>query len=78
MKSKAVRIVIDAVLSFMFLIVTSILINALAGAIFGKKDNGDADFNGGVLLVITVALTLVFAWWFYRYVRLGKSYERAE
>jgi len=73
MKSKVVKIVIDVVLSFMFLIVASILINWIAGMIFGTKSNGDADFNGGALLAITVVLTLVFAVWFYKYVQLGKN-----
>jgi len=73
MSGKIVKIIIDVVLSFMFLIVASILINWIAGMIFGTKSNGDADFNGGVLLAITVLLTLVFAAWFYKYVHLGKK-----
>jgi hypothetical protein len=73
MFSKVLKIVVDAVLSLMFLIVASILINAIASVIFGKKPNGDADFNGHILLAITVAITLVFAWWFYKYVSFKKS-----
>jgi len=73
MVSKILKIVLDAVLSLMFLIVASILINAIAGAIFGKKPDGDADFNGHILFAITVAITLVFAWWFYKYVSLKKE-----
>jgi hypothetical protein len=73
MKSKVVKIVIDVVLSFMFLIVASIIINWIAGMIFGTDSKGNADFNGGILLAITVILTLVFAVWFYKYVRLGKN-----
>ncbi|HSX43959.1 MAG TPA: hypothetical protein VLE69_01505 [Candidatus Saccharimonadales bacterium] len=78
MKSKVVKIVIDIVLSFMFLIVASILVDWIAGMIFGKKSSGSADFNGGVLLTITVMLTLVFAVWFYKYVHLGKSDKTEE
>ena len=73
MKSKALKIVVDIVLSFIFLIVASILINWLAGLIFGTKSNGDADFNGGVLFAITCVLTLGFAVWFYKFVHLGKK-----
>lgn len=73
MKNKALKIVVDLVLSFMFLIVASILINWIAGMIFGSKSNGDADFNGGVLFAITCVLTVVFAVWFYKFVHLGKK-----
>lgn len=73
MKSKALKIVVDLGLSFMFLIVASILINWIAGLIFGTKSNGDADFSGGVLFAITCVLTLAFAVWFYKFVHLGKK-----
>lgn len=73
MASKIGKIVIDIVLSLMFLLMTSIIINAIAASIFGKKSNGDADFSGGILLAITVVLTLGFAVWFYRYVRFEKN-----
>jgi hypothetical protein len=48
------------------------VINWIAGLIFGTKSNGDANFNGGVLLAVTVAITLVFAVWFYKYVAIKK------
>lgn len=73
MKSKVVKVVVDVALSFVFFIVTSILINWIAGMIFGTDSKGNADFNGGALLAITAAITLVFAIWFYKYVHLGKS-----
>jgi hypothetical protein len=78
MSGKIVKIVIDAVLSFMFFIVAAILINWIAGMIFGTKSNGDADFNGFVLLAITVAITIVFAVWFYKYVQLGRKNKNPE
>lgn len=78
MKNKVGKIVIDAVLSFMFLIVASIIINWIAGGIFGTDSRGNAKFNGGVLLAITVLLTLAFAFWFYKYVHLGKKNRTEE
>lgn len=75
MKNKILKIVIDVVLSFMFLIVASILINWIAGLIFGTDSRGNADFNGGVLFAITVVVTLAFAGWFYKYVSLKKNKE---
>lgn len=73
MLRKIGKITLDAVLSLMFLIVASILINWIAGLVFGTKSNGDADVNGHLLLAITVAITLVFSVWFYRYVSIKKS-----
>jgi hypothetical protein len=73
MASKILKIVIDIVLSFMFLIVASILINWIAGMIFGTDSRGNADFNGGILFAITVVLTLAFAIWFYKFVHLYKN-----
>lgn len=73
MKSKVVKIAIDIALSFMFLIVASIIINWVAGLIFGTDARGNAKVNGGILLTITVALTLAFGVWFYKFVHLGKG-----
>lgn len=78
MKNKVGKIIIDAVLSFMFLIVASILINWIAGMIFGTDSKGNADFNGGILFAITLAITLVFAVWFYKYVHLGGTKKTEE
>ena len=78
MKSKVGKIIIDVILSFMFLIVASIIINWIAGMIFGTKSNGNADFNGGILLAVTVVLTIGFAVWFYKYVNLGKKNKAEE
>lgn len=78
MKSKVTKVVVDAALSFVFFIVASILINWIAGLIFGTDSKGNADFNGGVLLTITTAITLVFAVWFYKYIHLGKKSKTEE
>jgi len=72
MLRKVIKIVIDAVLSLVFLLMMSIIIDSLAGAIFGNKPNGDADFNGHILLAITVTITLVFSVWFYKRVSIKK------
>jgi hypothetical protein len=71
MASKTVKVVADVALSFVFLIVASIIINWIAGMIFGTDSKGNADVNGGILLAITVVITLAFAVWFYKYVRIG-------
>lgn len=75
MANKTVKVVVDAVLSFVFFIVVAILINWLAGLIFGTDSKGNADVNGHVLLLITVVITLVFAVLFYRYIHLGRRSE---
>lgn len=73
MANKTIKVVVDVILSFIFFIVASILVNWIAGMIFGYDDGGNANMNGGVLLAITVFLTLGFAIWFYKFVHLGKS-----
>lgn len=60
MPAKILTIIRDVILSFVFFIVAAIVINWVAGMIFGTKSNGDADFNGNILLAITVAATLLF------------------
>lgn len=73
MANKTVKVIADLILSFVFLIVASIIINWIAGMIFGVDSRGNANVNGGVLFVITVLVTLGFAVWFYKYVHLGKG-----
>jgi len=73
MFSKLTKIVIDVILSFVFFIVMSIIVNAVAAALFGKKPNGDANVNGHVLLIITTVIALGFAYWFYKYVSIKKK-----
>lgn len=78
MAGKIGKVIIDIILSFIFLIVASIVINWLAGLIFGTDSRGNANFNGGILFAITVAFTLAFAVWFYKYVHLGKKGKTEE
>lgn len=73
MLRKIGKIALDAVLSLVFLLMMSIIVNALAGTIFGYDERGNADFNGHILLAITVTLTLVFSVWFYKYVSIKKN-----
>lgn len=73
MANKVVKVVVDVILSFIFFIVASILVNWIAGLIFGYDDRGNANLSGGILMAITVLLTLGFAIWFYKFVHLGKS-----
>jgi membrane protein implicated in regulation of membrane protease activity len=73
MAGKIGKIILDIILSFMFFIVAAIILDSIAGVIFGNKSNGGANVNGYVMLVITSVLTIVFAVLFYKYVRLGKK-----
>lgn len=73
MFSKSIKIVVDVILSFVFFIVMSIIVNSVAASIFGKKPNGDANFNGHVLLIITTVIALAFGVWFYKYVSIKKK-----
>lgn len=73
MAGKIGKIILDIVLSFVFFLAVAIILDALAGVIFGTKSNGQADVNGHVMLVITTLLTLVFAVCFYKYVHLHKK-----
>lgn len=78
MAGKIGKIIIDIILSCMFFIVAAIILDTLAGMIFGNKSNGDADVNGHVMLVITAVLTIVFAVWFYKYVHVHKKNKTEE
>lgn len=73
MVGKIGKVVVDAILSLMFFIVAAILLDSLAGVIFGNKSDGNADVNGHVMLVITTVATIAFAVWFYKFVHLGKK-----
>ncbi len=79
MAGKIVKIIIDAILSLLFFLVAAILINWVAGKIFGTTVGSDGsevvNFNGGVLLAITTVLTIAFAVWFYKFVTLKKNKE---
>lgn len=70
--AKIGKIALDVVLSLVFFIAAAILINWIAGLIFGTDSEGNADFNGHVLLAITVAVTVAFAVWFYKFVTIKK------
>lgn len=73
MAGKVGKIILDIVLSLMFFIVSAIIIDSIAAAIFGSKANGDADVNGYVMLVINSLITIGFGIWFYKYVSIGKK-----
>ena len=71
MVSKILKIVLDAILSFIFFFVAAILLDWVAGKIFGTHAGADGDkvinVNGGVMVVVTLALTLAFAAWLYKF-----------
>ncbi len=77
MAGKIGKIILDVVLSLIFFLAVAILIDWIASKIFGTTMNADGtttvNFNGGVLLAITTALTIAFAVWFYKHVTLKKS-----
>lgn len=70
MVSKILKIVIDAVVSFVFFFITSILLAWAGGTIFGTVKGADGqnygNYNGGVLIAIALILTVVFAILFYK------------
>jgi uncharacterized BrkB/YihY/UPF0761 family membrane protein len=69
--SKVVKIVVDAVVSFVFFIIAAILLDWVGGKIFGTRigehGNEVINVNGGVMVAVTLALTAVFAVWFYKF-----------
>jgi len=72
MAKKIGKIVLSLVLSLVFFIPAAILLDSIAGLMFGNKSNGDANVNGHVMLVITALLTIAFGVWFYKYVAIKK------
>ncbi len=76
MAGKIRKIILTVVLSFIFFIPAAILLDAIAGMIFGHKSSGGADVNGHVMLAINTLITIAFGIWFYKYVRLGKKYPK--
>jgi len=71
MTSKVLRIVLDAVVSFVFFIIAAIVLDWVGGKIFGTRTGAHGDkvinVNGGVMVAVTLLLTAVFAVWFYKF-----------
>lgn len=70
MVSKIIIIVVDTVLSFIFFIIAAILLDLVASKIFGTHQvNGETvlNVNGGIMVAVTLALTIAFAVWFYKF-----------
>jgi len=69
--SKVLRIVLDAVVSFVFFIIAAILLDWVGGRIFGTRigahGNEVINVNGGVMVGVTLILTAAFAVWFYKF-----------
>lgn len=68
---KILKIVLDAVISFAVLYITTILLAWVGGVVFGTVKGTDGkdygNYNSGVLIAISFALTIVFAVWFYKF-----------
>lgn len=77
MFGKIGKIALDIILSAILFLALAILIDWVTSLIFGTTTNTDGDevvnFNGGALVLITTALTLVFSVWFYRFVTIKKK-----
>jgi len=70
MAKKILLIIIDAVLSFIFFIIAAIILDGIASKVLGTHlvDGKDVlNVNGGVMVVVTLALTIAFAVWFYKF-----------
>ena len=71
MTSKTAKIVVDALVSFVFFIITAILLDWIGGKIFGTRigehGNEVINVNGGVMVGVTLLLTIAFAVWFYKF-----------
>lgn len=74
MKSKALRIVLDIILSVIVLFGLAVLASIVSGAILGthKVADGTEKVNGGMatsttIFIIIGALTIAFAIWFYKF-----------
>lgn len=80
MKSKILKIVLDAIVSFVFLFITTILLAWVGGTVFGTVKGADGqdygNYNSGILFVISFALTIVFAVLFYK--MLSKKSNKIE
>jgi uncharacterized BrkB/YihY/UPF0761 family membrane protein len=71
---KALKIVLDMILSVIVLLLTAVVSTWLAGLILGttKDASGQEKLNGGgaisiVILLICAAVTIAFAVWFYKF-----------
>lgn len=73
MAGKIGKIILSTVLSLVFFIPAAILLDAIAGMIFGHRSDGQADVNGHAMLAITTLLAIVFGVCFYKYVHLSKK-----
>jgi uncharacterized BrkB/YihY/UPF0761 family membrane protein len=76
MKKKAVIIAVDIVVSFVFLLITAMIVDLISSKILGTSRNHDGDttnnINGGLFMAITTVITLVFAVWFYKFLNHHK------
>lgn len=66
----ALKIILDIVVSFVVFIVLALILDLIAASIFGTHKGPDGEdilnVNGGVMVVVTLALTLAFSVWFFK------------
>jgi hypothetical protein len=76
MVSKILKVVLDAAVSFVFFFIAAIILDWAASKAFGTHTgvNGDqvVNVNGGVMMGVTLIVTLAFAVWFYRFLTTRK------
>lgn len=71
MTSKVTKGALTVAVSFVFFIITAILLDWIGGKIFGTRigehGNKVINVNGGVMVGVTLLLTVAFAVWFYKF-----------
>lgn len=66
----SLKIALDAVVSLLVFLVLALVLDLIASKIFGTHTGPDGaevlNVNGGVMVVVTLALTLMFSYWFFK------------
>lgn len=85
MANKIGKIVLDVVLSFVVFIITVLIVDVIIGKVFGttKVADGTEKLNGGgattvTLFIISCAVTIAFAAWFYKFLTKYKITKTSE
>lgn len=67
----ALKIILDVVVSLVVFLILALILDLVAASIFGTSKGPDGadvlNVNGGVMVVVTLILTLVFSVWFFKF-----------